>query len=95
MPASSVSPVTDLRRDLVLYTVGRLGLIAVVTVALLLFDVPLLVSLAIAIVVGFPLGILIFRSLNRKVTSGLAARGAEREEQRARLRAELRGDESS
>ena len=93
MPASSVSPVTDLRRDLALYTVARLGLIVVGTVVLLLFKLPLLVALAIAIVVGFPLGILAFRPLNRKVTAGLAERGAERAAQRERLRAELRGDE--
>ena len=93
MPASSVAPVTDLRRDLALYTLARLGLIAVVTVVLLVFDVPLLVALAIAIVVGFPLGVLVFRPLNRKVTAGLVERGAERAAQRERLRAELRGDE--
>jgi hypothetical protein len=93
MAASSVSSVTDLRRDLTLYTLARLGLIAAVTVVLLLFKVPLLVSLAVAIVVGFPLGILAFRSLNRRVTEGLAARGAERAAQHARLRAQLRGDE--
>jgi hypothetical protein len=85
--------VTDLRRDLALYTVARLGLVAAVTVVLVLFKLPLLVSLAIAIVVAFPLGILAFRSLNRRVTDGLAARGAERQDHRARLRAELRGDE--
>jgi hypothetical protein len=85
--------VTDLGRDLTLYTLARLGLVAVVTVALLLFKVPLLVSLAIAVVVGFPLGILIFRPLNRRVTAALAARGAERAERHARLRAQLRGDD--
>jgi hypothetical protein len=93
MAASSVPAVTDLRRDLVLYTLARLGLIALVAVVLVLFDVPLLVSLAIAIVVGFPLGLLAFRALNQRVTAGLAARGAERAEQRARLRAQLRGED--
>jgi Protein of unknown function (DUF4229) len=81
-----------LGRDLALYTAGRLGLVAAVTALLLLFDVPLLVSLAVAIVVGFPLGMLLFRGLNRRVTEGLAARGAAKHTERQRLRAMLRGD---
>ena len=57
MRPGSVSPVSTLARDLTLYTLARLGLVAVVTVVLLLFKVPLLVALAVAIVVGLPLGI--------------------------------------
>lgn len=86
---------TRLGRDLALYTLARLGLVAVVTVVLVLLDVPFLVSLAVAIVVGFPTGLLLFRGLNRRVTAGLAARGAARHTERERLRAELRGDDPS
>ena len=82
-----------LGRDLAFYTLARLGLIAVVAAVLLLFDVPLLVSLAVAIVVGFPMGLLLFRGLNQRVTSGLAERGATRHAVREQLRAELRGDQ--
>jgi len=92
MRASSVTPVS-LTRDLTLYTLARIGLVAVVTVILLLFKVPLLVAVAVAVVVGFPLGILFFRPLNRRVVEGLAARGAERQEHHARLRAQLRGED--
>jgi hypothetical protein len=81
-----------LGRDLALYTAARLGLVAVVTAVLLLFDVPFLVSLAIAVVLGFPLGLLLFRGLNNRVTTGLAKRGAEKHAARERLRAELRGE---
>lgn len=93
--ASNVLPVAEsnLARDLTLYTLARLVLVGVVTVLLLLFDVPLLVSLAVAVVVGFPLGLLVFRGLNQRVTAGLAERGADRMAARDRLRAELRGDE--
>jgi hypothetical protein len=84
-----------LGRDLALYTVARLGLIAAVAALLLLFDVPLLVSLAIAIVVSFPLGLLLFRGLNQRVTTGLAERGANRHAVREQLRAELRGEQPS
>jgi uncharacterized protein DUF4229 len=64
-----------------------------VTGILLLFKVPLLVALAVAVVAGFPLGLLLFRPLNRRVTEGLAARGAAKYAERERLRAQLRGDE--
>lgn len=94
MVTSNVSGVsTTLGRDLTLYTLGRLALVGVVTVVLVLFEVPLLVSLAVAVVAGFPLGLLVFRGLNQRVTAGLAERGAERAETRDRLRAELRGEE--
>ncbi len=82
----------QLGRDLALYTVARLGLVAVVTAVLMLFDVPVLVSLAIAVVLGFPLGLLLFRGLNNRVTAALAERGAEKHAARERLRAELRGE---
>ena len=82
-----------LGRDLALYTVARLALVAVVTVLLRLFDVPLLVSLIIALVVGFPLGILLFRGLNNRVTAALAERGASKHAERERLLAELRGED--
>jgi uncharacterized protein DUF4229 len=90
---SNVSAVSTLARDLTLYSLGRLALIGAVTVVLVLFDVPLLVAVAVAVVVGFPLGLLVFRGLNNRVTAGLAERGAERAETRDRLRRELRGDE--
>jgi hypothetical protein len=90
---SNVSTVGTLARDLTLYTLGRLVLVGAVTVVLLLFDVPLLVALAVAVVVGFPLGLLVFRGLNQRVTAGLAERGAERTATRERLRAELRGED--
>lgn len=82
-----------LGRDLTLYTLGRLVLVGAVTVALVLLDVPLLPAVAVALVVGFPLGLLVFRGLNQRVTAGLAERGAERVQTRERLRRELRGDE--
>ncbi|WP_436492548.1 DUF4229 domain-containing protein [Actinokineospora sp. HUAS TT18] len=77
-----------LGRDIALYSLARVGIVAAVAGALSLFDIPLLVALAIGIVVGFPLGMLLFRGLNERVTSGLAERYAARD----RLRAELRGD---
>jgi hypothetical protein len=83
----------QLGRDLALYTLARIGLVAAVTGLLLVFRVPFLVSLAVAIVVGFPVSLLVFRGLNERVTSGLAARGEARHAERQRLRARLRGEE--
>ncbi|WP_311202736.1 DUF4229 domain-containing protein [Actinophytocola gossypii] len=84
---------SELRRDLALYTLVRIGLVVVVALVLMAFKVPLLVSLAVAVVVGFPLGLLLFRDLNRRVTTGLAKRGETRDAERDRLRAQLRGEE--
>jgi hypothetical protein len=83
-----------LGRDLALYSLARVALVAAVTVLLVIFDVPLLVAIAIALVVGFPLGLLLFRNLNNRVTAGLADRGAAKHAERERLRAQLRGEES-
>jgi hypothetical protein len=82
-----------LARDLTLYLLARLGLIAVVTGVLVLVKVPLLVAIAVAVVVGFPLGLLILRKLNARVTAGIAARNEHRARERAKLRAQLRGEE--
>ena len=82
-----------LARDLTLYLLARLGLIAVVATVLVLVNVPLLVSIAVAVVVGLPLGLLTLRKLNARVTAGLAARNERRAGERAKLRAQLRGDE--
>jgi hypothetical protein len=81
-----------LGRDLALYSLARVGLIAAVTGLLVLVRVPFLVSLAVAVIAGFPLGLLLFRGLNRQVTAGLAERGAAKYAERQRLRAELRGE---
>jgi hypothetical protein len=93
-PGEAGAGPAHLGRDLILYTLARFGLLAAITGILLLFKVPLLVALAVAVVAGFPLGILLLRPLNRRVTEGLAARGAAKYAERERLRAQLRGDES-
>lgn len=83
----------DLWRYLLLYTLARLALIAVITVALALVDVPLLVALAVGIIVAFPLSLVLFRGLRNKTTVALAARNSRRDAERERLRAELRGEQ--
>lgn len=82
-----------LARDLTFYLLARFGLIAVVAAVLVLVKVPLLVAVAVAIVVGLPVGLLSLRGLNTRVTAGLAARNERRARERAKLRAQLRGEE--
>lgn len=85
-------PPPRLARDLPLYLLARFGLIVVVAVIPALFGVPLLVSVALGFLVGLPLGLVLLRPLNRRVTAGLSVRRQRRERQRAQLRAQLRGD---
>jgi hypothetical protein len=88
VPVVQDKPNTHLGRDIALYTAVRIALVGAVTAILSVAGLPLLVSVAIAVILGFPLGLLLFRGLNARVTAGLADRYAERD----RLRAELRGE---
>ncbi|WP_158886502.1 DUF4229 domain-containing protein [Amycolatopsis anabasis] len=82
-----------LGRDVTLYVLARFGLVAVIAVVLILVKVPLLVALAVGIVAGLPIGLLAFRGLNARVTAGLAVRNEKRARERAKLRAQLRGED--
>jgi Flp pilus assembly protein TadB len=81
-----------LAKDVVLYTLARLGLIAAVAAVLVVVRVPLLVALAVAVVVALPLSMVLLRGLRTRVGAGLARRSARRSEVRRQLRAQLRGD---
>ncbi|MPZ00374.1 MAG: DUF4229 domain-containing protein [Actinophytocola sp.] len=82
--------------DLTLYLLARFGLVVLVAALLVAFaGAPPLVALVVALVASFPLGLLLFRGLNARVTAGLAVRGERRKAEKARLRAELRGDRGS
>jgi hypothetical protein len=85
----------SLRRDIVLYTIARIALVAVVTAALVMFKIPLLVGLAVAVVVAYPLSMVLLRGLNDRVAAGMAVRGQARREERDKLRAQLRGEEEA
>ncbi|GAB3586484.1 DUF4229 domain-containing protein [Amycolatopsis endophytica] len=86
---------THLGRDLTLYLLARFGLVVVVAVVLVLVKVPLLVAVAVGVVVGLPVGLLAFRGLNARVTAGLAVRNEHRARERAKLRAQLRGEDAA
>ncbi|MFC3892180.1 DUF4229 domain-containing protein [Lentzea rhizosphaerae] len=82
-----------LARDVTLYVLARLGLVAVVTGALMLFNVPLLPALAVGVVVALPASLFIFKGLRQRVAAGLNEHQAARRAERDKLRSELRGDE--
>jgi uncharacterized membrane protein len=82
-----------LARDVTLYVLARLGLVAVVTGALMLFKVPLLPALAVGVVVALPASLFLFKGLRQRVAAGLNERQEQRRAERDKLRSELRGDE--
>ena len=80
-----------LGRAIAVYTVLRLGLMAVITVALM-WVMPLIVALAFAVVAQLPLAIVLFPRQRRDLTAALAHAKAGRNAERDRLRAALTGD---
>jgi len=87
-----------LARDLALYTVARLALLALIAALIVgigrlaMIDVPLLVALLFALVIALPLSYVLFRKLRVRVNEDIAAVDAKRRHDKARLRAQLRGD---
>jgi len=90
-PHTPPTPPT-LARDVVLYTVARLAMVAAVSLILVLASVPLLVAILLALVVALPLSILLLGPLRARVHAGLAVARAHRKAERDRLRRQLRGD---
>jgi len=82
----------SLVRDVTLYVLARLAMVAVISGLLLLAHVPLLVSFAVGVVVAMPLSLFLFKGLRMRVADDLNERGAARRAERDKLRAELRGD---
>lgn len=86
------TPPADLNRQLVLYTLARVGLFVVLCAILIIAHVPVLVAPVIAIVVALPLSMVLLRSWSQRVSAGLAARTAARKATRDDLRSRLRGE---
>ncbi|RJQ77226.1 DUF4229 domain-containing protein [Pseudonocardiaceae bacterium YIM PH 21723] len=79
-------------RDVLLYTVARMAMVAAIAAILVLCGVPLLVAGVLAIVVMLPLSLFILAPLRRRVAQGINERQAVRDAEREKLRAQLRGD---
>jgi hypothetical protein len=75
-----------------LYTLARLGLIAVVTALLLVAGVPFVIAVLVALVLALPLSMVLFRGLRGRLDAALADARERRSQEREALRARLRGD---
>ena len=76
-----------------LYALARLGLLALIAALLLMAGTPFVIALLVALIVALPLSMFVFRGLRTRLDVALAAARARRGEERAALRARLRGDE--
>ena len=85
-------------RDIVVYTLARLGLVAALAAAIFFVaqsigvQVPVAVALLFAIVIALPLGIWLLAPLRRRATAGIADADERRRRDREQLEARLRGE---
>jgi hypothetical protein len=90
------APPSDRRPSLAasigLYTLARLGLVAVVAGLLVLAGVPLLIAVMVGLIVALPLSMVLFRGLRGRLDAALARTRERRSAERAALRGRLRGD---
>ena len=85
-------------RDVVVYTLARLALVAALTAAIFFVaqligvQVPLVVAMLFAIILALPLGIWLLAPLRRRATAGIAEVDERRRQDRDQLQARLRGE---
>lgn len=85
--------------DVIVYTVARLALVAVLSAVIYglgrllgLSDFPPVVAVLLALIVALPLGMWVFTPLRRRATASLALAGERRRRDREQLQARLRGE---
>lgn len=97
-PQPGTSPGRRLARNLALYTLARLVLVAVLTAVIMAgawvvsVQIPLIVAILFAIVIAMPLSLTLFKGLRVKVNADIAAVDERRRRDKAQLRARLRGE---
>ncbi|MCW1957059.1 MAG: DUF4229 domain-containing protein [Mycobacterium sp.] len=85
-------------RDVVIYTLARLALVAVLTAAIFFVaqligvQIPLVVAMLFAIILALPLGIWLLAPLRRRATAGIAVVDERRRQDREQLESRLRGE---
>ncbi|WUI30183.1 DUF4229 domain-containing protein [Nocardia sp. NBC_00416] len=100
-PRPGTSPGRRLARNLGLYTLARLVLVAVLTVVIMVgaavvtVEIPLVVAILFAIVIALPLSLALFKGLRGRVNADIAAVDERRRRDKAQLRARLRGEPGS
>lgn len=86
-------------RDVVVYTLARLLLVAVLTAAIFFgagaigVQIPIVVAMLFAMIVALPLGIWLLAPLRRRATAAIAGVDERRRHDREQLQARLRGEE--
>lgn len=86
-------------RDVVVYTLARLALVAAITAVIFFVaqligvQVPLAVAILFAIVIALPLGIWLLAPLRRRATAGISEVDERRRRDREQLEARLRGED--
>ncbi|MET8431097.1 DUF4229 domain-containing protein [Nocardia sp. NPDC059091] len=86
-----------LARSLAIYTVARLGLVAVITAiimgvaAVVKVAIPLIVALLFGLLIAMPLSLLLFKKLRTQVNKDIAAVDAKRRRDRDQLMSRLQG----
>ena len=86
------SPAPGLVPTVALYTLARLGLVAVITLVLTLFGVPAIIAVLVALIVALPLSMVLFRGLRSRLDAAIAETTRRRAVEREALRSRLRGD---
>jgi hypothetical protein len=82
-----------------LYTVARLGLVALITAVIMLaaklidVQIPLVVAALFALIIAMPLSLILFKGLRTRVNEDIAVVDERRRQDKAQLRARLRGEE--
>lgn len=86
-------------RDIVVYTLARLALVAVLTVVIIvaarvigITEFPVVVAMLFGIVIALPLGVWLLRPLRERATAGIAEADVRRRRDREQLQARLRGE---
>ncbi|WP_405486327.1 DUF4229 domain-containing protein [Nocardia sp. NBC_00511] len=94
-----VSAGRRLARSLALYTVARLGLVAVIAAiilgvaAIVKVAIPLIVALLFALLIAMPLSLVLFKKLRTQVNKDIAVVDEKRRSDRQQLMTRLQGKE--
>ncbi|MGF7119852.1 DUF4229 domain-containing protein [Rhodococcus sp. TAF43] len=86
-------------RDVVLYSVARLGLVVILLAVILLggkligVEVPWIVAALFAVLIALPLSLVLFSKLRKRVNEDIASVDARRRADKADLHAKLRGED--
>lgn len=79
---------------LMIYTVGRIGIMVAAVLLLLLLGLPTFPALLFGVLLSMPIAYVLLRPSRDRLTEGLAARTVARRTAKEQLRARLEGDDA-